>query len=109
MPGSASAASRAGVTYPGHRRSTNSSHPPRVAAASASWLQITWPDRWTCSRWSRAVGDSTRWAAYSAAGFLALGFLATLRLTGSRRREEHLEAHAPSSDAAKAAEPTPTA
>ncbi len=35
-----------------------------------------------------AFSDSTRYAAFSAAGFLALGFLATLRLTGSGRREE---------------------
>jgi EmrB/QacA subfamily drug resistance transporter len=54
-----------------------------------------------------AFSDSTRWAAYSAAGFLALGFLATLRLTGSGRREDHLEAAEPGS--AAAAEPTPTA
>jgi predicted MFS family arabinose efflux permease len=38
-----------------------------------------------------AFSDSTRWAAYSAAGFLALGFLATLRLEGSGRRDESLE------------------
>ncbi len=39
-----------------------------------------------------AFSDSTRWAAFAAAGFLGVGFLATLRLTGSGRREEHLEA-----------------
>lgn len=38
-----------------------------------------------------AFSDSTRYAAFAAAGFLALGFLATLRLSGSGRREEHLE------------------
>ncbi len=38
-----------------------------------------------------AFSDSTRYAALSAAGFLSLGFIATLRLTGSGRREEHLE------------------
>ncbi|MEQ1737979.1 MAG: MFS transporter, partial [Rhodoglobus sp.] len=38
-----------------------------------------------------AFSDSTRYAALSAAGFLALGFLATLRLTGSGRREDDLE------------------
>lgn len=36
-----------------------------------------------------AFSDSTRYAAFAAAGFLALGFLATLRLDG--RREEHAE------------------
>lgn len=36
-----------------------------------------------------AFSDSTRFAAFAAAGFLALGFLATLRLEG--RREEHAE------------------
>lgn len=54
-----------------------------------------------------AFSDSTRWAAYSAAGFLALGFLATLRLEGSGRRDESLEAA--SADAglpAAAAKPT---
>lgn len=35
-----------------------------------------------------AFSDATRYSAFSAAGFLALGFLATLRLTGSGRREE---------------------
>ena len=53
-----------------------------------------------------AFSDSTRWAAYSAAGFLALGFLATLRLTGSGRREDHLEAAG--TDSATAMEPTPS-
>jgi EmrB/QacA subfamily drug resistance transporter len=38
-----------------------------------------------------AFSDATRYGAFSAAGFLALGFLATLRLSGSGRREEHLE------------------
>jgi EmrB/QacA subfamily drug resistance transporter len=40
-----------------------------------------------------AFSDATRFAAFSAAGFLVLGFLATLRLSGvSRDREEQLEA-----------------
>ncbi|MBN9239487.1 MAG: MFS transporter [Micrococcales bacterium 70-64] len=39
-----------------------------------------------------AFSDATRNAAFSAAGFLVLGLLATLRLGGSGRREEHLEA-----------------
>jgi hypothetical protein len=39
----------------------------------------------------QAFSDATRLGAFSAAGFLALGFLATLRLTGSGRREESLE------------------
>ena len=38
-----------------------------------------------------AFSDATRFAAFSAAGFLVLGFLATLRLSGvSRNREEEL-------------------
>jgi EmrB/QacA subfamily drug resistance transporter len=40
-----------------------------------------------------AFSDATRFSAFSAAGFLVLGFLATLRLSGvSRNREEELEA-----------------
>ncbi|MFM9877500.1 MAG: DHA2 family efflux MFS transporter permease subunit [Rhodoglobus sp.] len=39
----------------------------------------------------QAFSDATQLGAFTAAGFLALGFLATLRLTGSGRREEHLE------------------
>ncbi len=39
-----------------------------------------------------AFSDATRYSAYAAAGFLVLGFLATLSLGGSGRREEHLEA-----------------
>jgi EmrB/QacA subfamily drug resistance transporter len=40
-----------------------------------------------------AFSDATRFAAFSAAGFLILGFLATLRLSGvSRNREEQLAA-----------------
>ncbi|MHC5797826.1 MFS transporter [Lacisediminihabitans sp. FW035] len=40
-----------------------------------------------------AFSDATRFAAFSAAGFLVLGFLATLRLSGvSRNREEQLAA-----------------
>ena len=39
----------------------------------------------------QAFSDATRLGAFTAAGFLALGFVATLRLTGSGRREEHLE------------------
>ncbi len=35
-----------------------------------------------------AFSDATRYSAFSAAGFLALGFLATLRLSGSGRRDE---------------------
>ncbi|MEP6478722.1 MAG: DHA2 family efflux MFS transporter permease subunit [Rhodoglobus sp.] len=35
-----------------------------------------------------AFSDGTRYSAFSAAGFLALGFLATLRLDSSRRPEE---------------------
>ena len=38
-----------------------------------------------------AFSDATRYSAYSAAGFLVLGFLATLSLGGSGRRDEHLE------------------
>ncbi len=34
-----------------------------------------------------AFSDATRFGAYSAAGFLALGFLSTLSLTGKRREE----------------------
>jgi EmrB/QacA subfamily drug resistance transporter len=42
-----------------------------------------------------AFSDATRYAAFSAAGFLVLGFLATLRLNGvSHRREEELAAAA---------------
>jgi EmrB/QacA subfamily drug resistance transporter len=42
-----------------------------------------------------AFSDATRYAAFSAAGFLVLGFLATLRLSGlSRNREEQLAAAA---------------
>jgi hypothetical protein len=38
-----------------------------------------------------AFSDATQFAAFSAAGFLVLGFLATLRLSGvSRNREEEL-------------------
>lgn len=44
-----------------------------------------------------AFSDATRFAAFSAAGFLVLGFLATLRLSGvSRDREEQLAAAAQS-------------
>ena len=39
----------------------------------------------------QAFSDATQLGAFTAAGFLALGFLATLRLTGTGRREEHLE------------------
>lgn len=39
-----------------------------------------------------AFSDATRYSAFAAAGFLALGFLATLSLGGSGRRDEHLEA-----------------
>ncbi|MBX3100524.1 MAG: DHA2 family efflux MFS transporter permease subunit [Salinibacterium sp.] len=39
-----------------------------------------------------AFSDATRYSALSAAGFLGLGFLATLRLSGSGRREEVDEA-----------------
>lgn len=46
-----------------------------------------------------AFSDSTRYGALSAAGFLALGFLATLRLSGSGRREEHLENQEPTATA----------
>jgi EmrB/QacA subfamily drug resistance transporter len=42
-----------------------------------------------------AFSDATRFAAFSAAAFLVLGFLATLRLSGvSRNREEELAAKA---------------
>ena len=34
-----------------------------------------------------AFSDATRFGAYSAAGFLALGFLSTLSLAGKRREE----------------------
>lgn len=49
-----------------------------------------------------AFTDATRLAALSAAGFLVLGFLATLRLSGTGRREDHLEADpsAPPTEAA---------
>ncbi|MBC7592020.1 MAG: MFS transporter, partial [Salinibacterium sp.] len=44
-----------------------------------------------------AFSDATRFAPFSAAGFLVLGFLATLRLSGvSRNREEEFAASAPS-------------
>ena len=44
-----------------------------------------------------AFSEATRFAAFSAAGFLVLGFLATLRLSGvSRDREEELAEAAPS-------------
>ena len=52
-----------------------------------------------------AFSDATRISAFSAAGFLVLGFLATLRLSGlSRNREEELaaEAQAESSPASSA-------
>jgi len=39
----------------------------------------------------QAFSDATRLGAFSAAGFLALGFLATLRLTGSGRPVEEAE------------------
>ena len=42
-----------------------------------------------------AFSDATRVSAYSAAGFLVLGLLASLRLSGSGRREDHLEPGAP--------------
>ncbi len=35
-----------------------------------------------------AFSDGTRYSAFSAAGFLALGFLATLRLDGTRRNDD---------------------
>ena len=35
-----------------------------------------------------SFSDATRWSALAAAGFLAVGFLATLRLTGSGRTED---------------------
>jgi EmrB/QacA subfamily drug resistance transporter len=35
-----------------------------------------------------AFSEATRYSAFAAAGFLALGFLATLRLTGAPRKEE---------------------
>jgi len=41
----------------------------------------------------QAFSDATRLAAFTAAGFLALGFLATLRLTGSGRPEDEPEMH----------------
>ncbi len=41
----------------------------------------------------QAFSDATRLGAFTAAGFLALGFLATLRLSGSGRREETLESN----------------
>jgi MFS family permease len=44
----------------------------------------------------QAFSDATRLGAFSAAGFLALGFLATLRLQGSGRRDESLESEATS-------------
>ena len=36
----------------------------------------------------QAFSDATRLGAFTAAGFLALGFLATLRLTGTGRPED---------------------
>jgi len=38
-----------------------------------------------------AFTDSTRYAAFAAAGFLAIGFLASLRLDGSRRSDDDAE------------------
>lgn len=42
----------------------------------------------------QAFTDSTRYAAFSAAGFLAIGFLASLRLDGSRRSDDDVEGEA---------------
>lgn len=41
-----------------------------------------------------AFSDGTRFSAYAAAGFLALGFLATLRLSGGRTRDDEHAADA---------------
>ncbi len=49
-------------------------------------LEAKSPDAATDAR--AAFSDATRYSAFSAAGFLVLGFLATLRLGGSGRREE---------------------
>ena len=45
-----------------------------------------------------AFSDATRYAAFSAAGFLVLGFLATLRLSGVSSRKEEEDAAAAGSD-----------
>ena len=49
-------------------------------------LDATAPDAADDAR--AAFSDATRYSALSAAGFLVLGFLATLRLSGSGRRDE---------------------
>ncbi|MEP6481874.1 MAG: DHA2 family efflux MFS transporter permease subunit [Rhodoglobus sp.] len=56
---------------------------PSKGAPPAPWAK----DAATDAR--AAFSDATRYAAFSAAGFLALGFLASLRLNGSGRREDH--------------------
>ena len=56
------------------------------AGTAIPGLDAMSPDAATEAR--AAFSDSTRYGAFSAAGFLALGFLATLRLTGTGRRED---------------------
>ena len=47
-----------------------------------------------------AFSDATKWSAFTAAGFLAVGLIATLRLTAPRPEEEELSPHAGTSAAA---------
>jgi len=55
-----------------------------------------------------AFSDGTRNAAFAAAGFLVLGFLASLRLSGGAHREEDVaDAGRRNSDAASVAPPAP--
>ena len=52
----------------------------------------------------QAFSDATRLGAFTAAGFLALGFLATLRLTGTGRPEDEHDAQATKQPAGQAEE-----
>lgn len=56
-----------------------------------------------------AFSDATRYAAFSAAGFLALGFLASLRLDGGRARRDELDPAATAAGPATTASPAPGA
>ncbi|NYF09500.1 EmrB/QacA subfamily drug resistance transporter [Leifsonia sp. AK011] len=56
------------------------------AGSAIPGLEAKSPDAATDAR--EAFTDATRYATFSAAGFLALGFLATLRLHGERPRRE---------------------
>jgi hypothetical protein len=57
-----------------------------VESAGTAIPAITDPAIASAAR--EAFSDGTRYAALGAAGFLAIGFLATLRLDGSRDPEE---------------------